>query len=66
MENKIKFEVGMMVRKSKGYEFVGEVRSIFLTRGGEERLVIELVNKCCGNGDKMLHIFNPEQVELIN
>lgn len=62
----MKFKIRDKVRKLKGYNFIGVVVSVFNNLSGEERLVIELVNKCCGNGDKMLHIFNPEQVEIIN
>ena len=62
-EEIMKYKIGMKVRKLKGYEFIGEVRAVFTTRKGEERLIIELVNECCGNGDRMLHVFNPDQVE---
>lgn len=61
----MKFKIGDKVRKLKGYKFEGVVVAVFNNLAGEERLVMELVNKCCGNGDRMLHIFNPEQVEII-
>lgn len=61
----MKFKIGDKVRKLKGYKFEGVVVAVFNNLAEEERLVMELVNKCCGNGDRMLHIFNPEQVEII-
>jgi hypothetical protein len=57
--------IGQKVKKKTGYSFEGELRAIFKTRNGEERAVVELVNEG-GNGDKMLHIFNPTQLERVN
>lgn len=52
------FKVGDLVRKIKGYAFDGIVVAIFQNTKGETRIVAELEN----NG--MLHIFNPEQLEI--
>lgn len=52
------FKVGDLVRKIKGYAFDGIVVAIFQNTKGETRIVAELEN----NG--MLHIFNPDQLEL--
>jgi len=51
-------EVGDKVRKPVGYAFDGIVVSVFETTKGETRIVAELE----GNG--MLHIFSPKQLEL--
>ena len=52
------FELGARVRKPNGYAFDGIVVSTFNNTKGEERIVAELE----GNG--MLHIFTPKQLEL--
>jgi len=58
-----KFQIGDKIRKSKGYTFNGEVRSVFTTIGGEVRVVAELTTE---NGIGMLHIFSESQLELRN
>lgn len=57
-------KIGDKFRKIKGYTFIGEIRAIFTNRKGEPRIVGELVNEG-GNGDSMLHVFVPEQIEII-
>jgi hypothetical protein len=52
------FKIGDKVRKPKGYAFDGIIVSIFENTSGEIRIVAELE----GNG--MLHIFSPSQLEL--
>jgi hypothetical protein len=53
--------VGAKVRKRDGYEFPGEVRSVFATRAGHVRVVVECtVPEVAG----MLHIFNLKQLEF--
>ena len=59
-----KLRVGDTCKKVKGYVFNGVVRAVFTTLKGEERLVVELLNlNDDGNGNGMLHIFSPEQLE---
>lgn len=59
-----KLRVGDTCKKVKGYVFNGVVRSVFTTLSGEERLVVELLNlNDDGNGNGLLHIFSPEQLE---
>lgn len=61
-----KFAVEDKVFKKVGYCFVGEVRAAFTTRQGEIRYAVELVaDKVGGNGDRMIHIFNQDQLELV-
>jgi hypothetical protein len=52
-----KFKVGDAVYKPKGYKFPGEVRSVFTTKEGNVRYVVEM--KDYG----LLHIFNEGQLE---
>jgi hypothetical protein len=52
------FNVGDKVKKPKGYAFDGIVVAVFENTKGEVRIVAELE----GNG--MLHIFSPQQLEL--
>lgn len=52
-----KFHVGQWVRKPKGYAFPGTVVSVFRTRAGQVRYVVEMDHY------RMLHIFNEEQLE---
>jgi hypothetical protein len=51
----IEFEIGDIVRKVKGYRFVGTVVSSFVKRDGQRRYVVE-------NDDGLLHIFNGSQL----
>ena len=51
------FKKGDKVRKPKGYSFDGIVVSVFKNTNNEIRIVAELE----GNG--MLHIFSPSQLE---
>lgn len=53
----MKFKVGDLIYKPKGYSFPGIVVSIFENTKGETRIVAELEN----NG--MLHIFSESQLE---
>lgn len=54
-----KFKVGDKVYKPKGYKFPGIVVSVFYTTKNEVRIVAEMID----NG--MLHIFNENQLELL-
>lgn len=64
---KTKLQIGDTFKKVKGYVFNGVVRSVFTTLQGEERLVVEMLNlNDDGNGNGMLHIFSPEQLEKTN
>jgi hypothetical protein len=51
-------KIGDKVRKPKGYSFDGTIRSVFENSKGETRIVAEL------DGNGMLHIFSPSQLEL--
>jgi hypothetical protein len=54
-------KVGDKVRKRSGYEFPGIVVSVFTTRAGVVRVVVEADHPAFKG---MLHIFGPEQLEL--
>jgi len=54
--------VGHQVRKTSGYPFPGEVRSVFKTRAGLVRYVIEATGEDYAG---MLHIFSPGQLAAI-
>lgn len=57
------FKIGDPVHKPKGYNYPGEIVSVFTTISGEIRYVVEAT----GEGYKgMLHIFNAEQLEIKN
>jgi len=51
-------KIGDKIRKPKGYAFDGTIRSVFENSKGETRIVAEL------DGNGMLHIFSPSQLEL--
>ena len=51
-------ELHSKVRKIKGYKFEGVVVADFVTIAGKRRIVVD-------NGDGLLHIFSPEQLELV-
>jgi hypothetical protein len=51
-------KIGDKIRKPKGYSFDGTIRSVFENSKGETRIVAEL------DGNGMLHIFSPNQLEL--
>ena len=51
-----KYNVGDWVRKHKGYEFIGEVRSVYTKTTGEIRYDVEEAKS------GMLHIFNEDQL----
>lgn len=51
-------KIGDKIRKPKGYAFNGTIRSVFENSKGETRIVAEL------DGNGMLHIFSPSQLEL--
>lgn len=53
------FKVGQPVIKSKGYAFNGEVVSVFVTRAGQIRYVVELISVDTG---PVLHIYSEEQL----
>lgn len=60
VEDKLgKFSVGDRVNKPKGYKFPGTVVSVFETTKGEIRYVVELFDL------GLLHIFNEQQLELL-
>ena len=56
------FKRGDCVAKVSGYSFDGVVDSVFTTRNGQTRVVVEMVGR---NGNGMLRIFNPEQLKLL-
>ena len=49
---------GDFVRKKQGYEYIGWVVSDFVKTTGERRIVVQ------EHRSGMLHIFNPDQVEI--
>lgn len=60
MPDRLPFQVGDRVRKVKGYLWPGEVRSVFATKAGSLRIVVECtVPEVAG----ALHIYSPEQIE---
>lgn len=54
------FAIGNRVRKKRGYEFDSIVVSVFYTTASQVRLVCESTLI-----PGMLHIFSPEQMELM-
>ena len=54
------FGVGDLVRKRAGYEYPGVVVSVFTTRAGAVRYVVEADHPAFAG---MLHIFSEEQLE---
>ena len=54
------FKVGDLVRKRAGYEYPGIIVSVFTTRAGAVRHVVEADHPGFAG---MLHIFNGEQLE---
>lgn len=56
-------KIGDRVKKIKGYKFVGTVVAVFVTTEGQHRLVVQQDE--AENGGGLLHIFNPDQLELI-
>ena len=55
------FKVGDLVRKRAGYEYPGIIVSVFTTRAGAVRYVVEADHPEFAG---MLHIFNGEQLEF--
>ncbi len=55
------FKIGDRVRKRAGYEYPGYIASVFTTRAGAVRYVVEADHPAFSG---MLHIFNGEQLEL--
>jgi hypothetical protein len=53
--------VGDQVVKASGYPFPGEVRSVFTTKAGAVRYVVEATGPDYAG---MLHIFNGDQLRL--
>lgn len=56
-------KIGDKFKKLTGYRFEGVIVSIFTNTKGEERIVGELVGE---NGAGMLHIFSPNQIQIIH
>jgi hypothetical protein len=56
-----KFKLGDKVRKITGYEYPGIVVSVFATRGGAARYVVEADHPAFAG---MLHIYSAEQLEM--
>ncbi len=56
-------KVGDKVEKIKGYKWPGVVVSMFSTLKGKPRLVVECTFPEVGGA---LHIYNPEQLRLID
>lgn len=56
-------KVGDYVRKLTGYEYPGVVVSVFQNTSGKTRLVVECL---CRQVAGMLHIYSPENVEVID
>jgi len=54
--------IGTRVRKSSGYPYPGEIRAAFHTRSGRLRYVVEATGEDYAG---MLHIFSPEQIEVV-
>lgn len=55
-------QVGDKVQKVKGYKWPGVVVSTFKTTAGAERIVVECtVPEVAG----ALHIYNPDQIEVV-
>ena len=54
------FKIGQPVKKVTGYKFPGVVASVFRTRRGFIRYVVEVTHP---NFEGMLHIFNGGQLE---
>lgn len=57
----VQYLVGRQVRKIKGYPFPGEIRSIYFTRKGNIRVVVECT---VPEVDGCQHIFSPMQLHL--
>ena len=53
-------KVGDAVVKVRGYNFSGEIVSVFNTKTGKRRVVVEATS-----ASGLLHIFSPEQVQRI-
>lgn len=56
----MKFKVGDLICKPRGYKFDGIVVAVFKNTAGEVRIVAELID----NG--MLHIFSESQLALVS
>ena len=54
-----RFGIGDLVQKASGYEYPGIVVSVFTTRQGKLRYVVEHLHSV-----GMLHIFNEEQLNF--
>jgi hypothetical protein len=58
----VTYEVGDKVEKVKGYQWPGEVRSVFTSLAGQTRIVVECtVPEVAG----ALHIYSPEQLRKV-
>lgn len=56
----MKFKIGDKVIKVKGYKFPGTIVSVFKTTAGLTRVVVEM------DEYGLLHIFNEDQLDLVN
>lgn len=59
MTERPQLQVGQKVRKLSGYPFPGVVRSVFQTKAGEWRVVVEATGL---SYQGMLHIFSLAQI----
>lgn len=56
-------QIGDKVQKIRGYKWPGVVVAVFYTLSGHRRIVVEcIIEEVSG----ALHIYNPDQVEVIN
>jgi hypothetical protein len=55
------FKLGDLVKKRAGYEYPGVIVSVFTTRAGAVRYVVEADHTAFTG---MLHVFNGDQLEL--
>lgn len=58
-----RIRIGSKVQKATGFKFPGIVQSIFYTRAGAERCVVEADHPDFAG---MLHIYNPNQLVLVD
>lgn len=61
--DKAKFKLYSYVHKKEGYRYPGMVVSVFTTRAGKVRYVVEAFDP---NFEGMLHIFSEEQLVSTN
>jgi hypothetical protein len=56
-------KVGDKVEKIKGYRWPGEIVSVFTTKRGETRVVVECTHPVVSGA---LHVYAPEQLRLMD